>query len=312
MKTVLFLNTEVPHCGVHQYGRTLFSILEKSINYRFVYREAGDFLDFRESVNAENPAATIFNWYPDIGGWQKDGPFDFSGKQLYIYHDWQVPRESEWDAILFSDPTFVNHDNWHRIPRPIPLLTRGATVEDAPSPSAGPVIGVHGFYGAYGEHVVKLVMENFAKARVRMHLPYAHYGDTKGETARMVAAKCLAMANEQPGIVLEISHHWMTMDQLLVWLSNNDINCYIRDTETPWRGVSSALDAALGSYRPIAVNRCPGFRHVHHCKPSICIEDRTLSQILATGTDPLLPLFFQNRHPLLVETVEEILDRILG
>lgn len=305
MKNILFCNTTQPACGVYQYGRNLCAALRGSSHFNYVYAELNSGEMLGEAVASHDPVAVIYNWHPDQGGWMKHAPFAFKGvKQLLIYHDWDHDV-SRFDAVLFSDPTMPDHDNWHSIPRPLPAFDANiGTV----AVNEKVTIGVHGFFGATGDLVVARVMKEFDEALIRLHLPFAHYGDRDGATAKRIAETCRAMVVSKPGITLEIDHEWMSDGQLLDWLARNDLNCYLRDVSGKWLGVSSALDAALAVRKPIAVNKCEGFRHVFGCDPSICVEDRSLKEILATGTAPLLNLYASNRRERLVAEVDEIIN----
>lgn len=301
MKTILFCNSQERQCGVYQYGRNLFDSLATSKKFNFVYLENGE-------CAQHMPAAVIYNWHPDMGGWMAQAPFaDLKAKQILVYHDWQ-PDTSKFDAVIFSDPTMEDHDNWHSIPRPLPQWIPG-------SPLIGrnandPIIGVHGFYGATANLVVEQVAKEFESAVIRLHLPFAHYGDQDGAKAREMVHLCMKLLDEHPKICLTYSHQWLDTNALLGWLSYNDMNCYLRDTKAEWKGVSSALDAALAVRRPLAINKCQGFRHVFACEPSICVEDRSLKEILATGIEPLKPLYEQNSREKLLARMEQILEAI--
>ena len=103
--------------------------------------------------------------------------------------------------------------------------------------------------------------------------------------ARASAEHCISSMPK--GFSWEVSHEFMEWDDLVGWLAKNDVNCYFRDVGMHWRGVSSACDAAMCARRPIAVNACNAFRHLHDCSPSIQIEHRTLKEIVETGLSPL-------------------------
>ena len=90
---------------------------------------------------------------------------------------------------------------------------------------------------------------------------------------------------------MEVCHDFLSTYNLLRWLRQNDLNVYMRDLPPTWRGVSSVLDPALAARRPIAVNLCTAFRHVHNLNPSICAEHNSLPTILENGIRPLEPIY---------------------
>lgn len=306
MKTILFCNSSEPACGVYQYGCQLYDALDTSDKFEFSYYQPGGLEEMAADLVEYDAAAVIYNWHPDMGGWMKGAPFPgMPAKQILVYHDWE-PDVSKFDAVLFSDPTMSDHDNWHSIPRPLPVYDSGKLI----GRGGEPIIGVHGFFGASADLVLKRVMEEFDRAILRMHIPFAFFGDRDGKASKEMAARCMAMLEDKPEICATYSHRWLDARDLLGWLSYNDLNCYLRDTTGVWRGVSSALDAALAVRRPLAVNKCQGFRHVFGCQPSVCVEERSLKEILATGIEPLKPLYEANSREKLVARVESILEGI--
>jgi hypothetical protein len=100
--------------------------------------------------------------------------------------------------------------------------------------------------------------------------------------------------------------------QLLEWLRENDLNCYLRDPAWNWRGVASAPDCALAVRRPLAVNKCNAFRHLHGLTPSICVEDQSLSQIIGNGLSPLVPLYKQFAPEIVQRQVEDVLASVVN
>jgi len=304
MKTILFCNTTAPQCGVYQYGMHLATGLTASSKFNVVYFEPKDEGQMCEILRQHNACAVFYNWHPDQGGWMRGAPFKgLNAKQFLIYHDWDAQAE-KWDAVLISDPTMSDHDKWYSIPRPLPVWT---PTPAAPINHECPTLGVHGFGGASADWLVTRAMDEYDNAVVRLHLPWAHYGDNAGVEARKMADLCRQHVRKKPSIELQISHHWMSVPRLLAWLSLNDMNVYLRDPAPEWPGVSSALDSALAVRRPLAVNKCKGFRHVHGCTPSICLEHRSLKAILATNTEPLTGLYAVHSRESLVRRVEQIL-----
>lgn len=276
----LFINPTVKECGVFQFGLNLFGILAHSSRFDWSYQEPPN----RESLDALRADVLLYNYQAGIGGWMAGAPFEGLGKQCLIYHDLHVD-ESKWDAILFADPGLIPHGNWHRTGRPLPAFQPRPT----PNSKQLPTIGVHGFLGAWADKVVAKVLAEFEFANVRLLLPFAKYGDTDGAQATAMAARCQAMVSGS-GVRLEITHTFLPQAQLLEWLRENDLNCYLRDPGWNWRGVASAPDCALAVRRPVAVNKCNAFRHLHGLSPSICVEDQTLSQIIGNGLSPLVPI----------------------
>lgn len=283
MTTALFINSPSPACGVFQFGMNLHRILAPSSKVKWAYCEAKSPEQLQLAVKAVAPDVCVVNHQEGIGGFMNQAPFYWMGKSVFVFHDLGF-NEAAYEAVLFSDPTMTESGKWKKIGRPLPQFKYYSTPNN-------PVvtIGCYGLVGAWADRVVGRVVDEFEYAHVRLLMPFATYGDADGLTAKAMADRCRALVKGKY-VTLEISHDFLPQPELLEWLSQNDINCYFRDVAVGWRGVSSAPDCALAVRRPIAVNRCTAFRHLHGLSPSIEIEDSSLTQIISNGLNPLVPL----------------------
>lgn len=282
----LFVNgSPEPACGVNQFGKNLYAILQDSANVYWQYCEPSTLGELRTFTAMPEPDVVLYNWQFNQGGFLADAPFIWLGaKQYLVYHDCAI--SDRFDGIFFADPTMTPRGKWHCIGRPIPTFNRVLTV---PPKSEAPIIGCHGFLGAWADQVVHRVMQEFEYAVVRLNLPFSKYCDPDGAQAMTMAERCRNMVVNKPGITLQISHDFLPIEKLLDWLSANHLNCYIRPANMNWTGISSAPDFAIAVRKPLAVNKCNAFRHLHSCEPSICVEDRSLFEIIQTGASPLVP-----------------------
>lgn len=310
MKTLLIVNTRERACAIHQYGLNLYWVLNTSKNIKPLYVEPRDLLDLTQGVAWMKPDAILYNWHPTQGGFLKDAPFKVEPdvKNLCMFHEIGWGRMNDFEAALYSR---VDKENiigtWHRIPLLIPIPE--SFPELKPVNPDCPIIGVSGFGGAFSNRVVERVAKDFGKGRIRLHLPFANYGDKDGNLAKGLAENCRYTTKDTP-IELEITHDFFVQDHLLAWIARNDMNVFIRPTDTPWSGVSASMCAALAAKRPMAISRSQCFRHLWDVTPSICVEDRTLKQILESGTKPLEPIYEANSTEKFVARIEEILGYI--
>lgn len=291
MKALFVNGSSEPQCGVNQFGKNLYAILKDSQNIEWHYHEASTHCELTCAV-LDASDAIVYNWQSGQGGILSEAPFsNFNHPQYLIYHDNDI-NENAWDGIFFSDPTMTERGNWHVLGRPIPKIENLLCLPNLQTAShhwTRPVIGVHGFIGAWADQVVYRVMQEFEYATVAMSLPFARYGDADGSQARAMAERCRNMTVNNPGITLQIGHSFMEKDELIAWLARNDLNVYIRPPSMNWRGVSSAPDFAIAAKRPIAINKCSAFRHLHGLAPSICVEDNSLMEIIGNGLSPFVP-----------------------
>jgi len=296
-------------CGVVAYGKSLYDNLKDSTNIRWNYCEPPTPGALRAMSTMPTPDVTVFNYQSGQGGFLADAPFPFLKKQVLVFHDCQVD-EARWDAILFSDPTMNPRGKWHKIGRPIPQYKpKGLHPINPELPR--PIVGVHGFIGAWADQVVHRVMQEFETATVTLSLPFAKYSDSTGAAAMAMADRCRNMVAGS-GIRLFVSHDFKPQWELVEWLHSNDLNCYIRPPEMNWRGVSSAPDCALAARRPLAINKCSSFRHLHHLSPSICVEDFSLMEIIGNGLSPLVKLYSDWSPENIRQDVEKVLFGLNG
>lgn len=297
----MFVNTIEPVCGVRQFGINLFTILRhRDRRIEWWYAECHSYENLIASFNHCTPDVIVYNWAPLIGGYLSGAPFHLPVKQVLVYHDGDVA--GNWNAILFADPTMPSHDNWHPIGRPIPEWKQTPRYLAA----KGLAIGVHGFLGAWSDRVVTQVIKEFEYATVQLLLPFARYGDADGRKAMSIVSRCQELTSGT-GVNLSVRHDFLPQNELLEWLAQNSLNCYLRPPEMTWRGVSSAPDCALAVRRPIAISHCNAFRHLHGTTPSICVEDSSLKDIISHGLSPLVPLYDKWSAENVRKQVEDIL-----
>ncbi|MFA6006943.1 MAG: hypothetical protein WC764_04450, partial [Candidatus Paceibacterota bacterium] len=212
---------------------------------------------------------------------------------------------SLFDFYIAADPTLL-------LKNPLVFKT-GRLVPDYTSPPPPPVFTVGSFGFATPkkgfERIVEKVQEEFDEAIIRLNMPSADFGDTDGARARAIAERCRKSIYKK-GIRLEISHEFFNKEQLLGFLAGNSMNVFMYE-DTGGRGISSVLDNALAVKRPVAVTRCPMFRHVLSARPTICIDDSSLKTIYNNGFAPLqkIAAYWDKAH--LVWDYERILDSVL-
>lgn len=303
---VLFINSKEPKCGVHQYGVSLFQVLADYASTGSEHQIVHAYFDSESELRAFwsefRPDVVLYNWQAGIGGWMSDAPFAGLGRQVLVYHDLSA-RFQDFDAILFSDPTVIPSGNWHSIGRPL----RQFAARELPELDRT-TIGINGFVGAWASIAVSAILSEFNQCHIRLHLPFAAYGDSSGEMARASAIQCRSIL--PAGVTCEVNHDFMEWDDLMVWLSGNHVNCYLRDPSVHWRGVSSSLDAAMCAGRPIAINKCNAFRHMWDCIPSIMVEDRSIGDIIESGLTPLVGKYREYDRVRVAERVMDILKKL--
>ncbi len=312
LPAILLVSHPQQQCGVHQYGVTLANTLKTSQCYGFHYAECSNVADFLTAVQRVQPAAIIYNYYPSTLPWVTRELLDaVDAVHIGIIHEVTQQVADGADDRLFQyhiapDPTI-------RLNNPIVFKTGRIVLpydQRFPLPEI-PTIGSFGFglAGKGFERVITTVQEEFDEAIIRLHIPFAAFGDASGYQAMAIAQYCQTLVTK-PGIHLKLSHDFLSQQQLLDFLAQNTVNAFFY-AKQEGRGISSVIDHALAVQRPIAVSRSTMFRHILSATPSICIEDTSLRQIIEQGFAPLVPFYEQWQPANLVGEYEAMLAQLL-
>jgi hypothetical protein len=73
------------------------------------------------------------------------------------------------------------------------------------------------------------------------------------------------------------------------------------------RGLSSSIDYALASRRPIGISRCDMFRHLTDVSSSIFVDENTIQELIDKGTEVLNPIYNQNTNQKLIDCIDNFI-----
>lgn len=301
MANILFVNSSVPNCGVHQFGKRTYDIIKHSSKYAFPY--ITDLRQYQPTFDTYKPKAVIFNYHPSTIDWvNHDFLRTIPVPKLALYHE--VPITG-FDYYIHLDPTKFESSNNFVTGRPLFNYKN-----DFPLPEIT-TIGSFGFgFDNKGyTRIVDMVNNEYDTAIIRFHIPYAHFGDSDGRNARRLADSIRA-TNRKNSIRIDITHHFMDDNELLNWLAQNTVNCFFFDNMYG-RGISSSTDYALSVQRPIAITNNWMHRHIRNAQPTITIDNAPLKWIVANGNTPLEPYQQLWSNENLIKDYERILDEIL-
>lgn len=310
---VLFVNFAQARCGVFQYGANLAKVLGTSRRYKVEALEVQSLEDVDKAVAGETYAAIFFNYHPQTLTFLKpDLPKRYPMPCIAVMHEMTQAEADAMSSGIFQhyvmgDPTLLEtNPGVFKTGRILPRYTK-----TWPTPAI-PTIGSLGFsVGSKGYgNVVEAVQKEFDEAIIRLHIPANDIIDADGSQARAYAEKCQQLIRK-PGIRLEFSHNFMTSEEVLDFFAQNTLNAFLYDP-LEVAGISSTPDAALAVRRPIAISKSIMFRHLMHIRPSICIEDTSLRQIIANGSKPFEHLLGIWSPENVLNEYEGILDRVLS
>ena len=310
-KKLLFVTHNKTQCGVYEFGQSIADALQYLPGYQFIKTICSSLSDLQVAIAANNPDVIIYNYHPAVLPWlctkiskgiYRNNIAGIKAIQIGIIHEvtqqvadtatgymnkWllgpsQLRLNSLFNFYVAADPTLLLKNPFvFKTSRLIPVYNNSIQ---------SPQIITIGSFG-FGtpkkgfELLVKKVQDEFDEAIIRINMPSSDFSDSDGLHARKIADNCRAILIK-PGIKLEISHKFMEGNALLDFLAANSLNVFLYE-DMKGRGLSSAVDNALSVKKPIAVSNSPMFRHLFSAKPSVCIENNSLKQILANGFAPL-------------------------
>lgn len=314
MKTILLLSHREQACGIQQWGRRTANILSKATRYNFVYEEVEAEYEFRALVQKYNPSSIIYNYHVSTMPWLNPSILDeFRGrKQTVIIHEGFAHPENEhsFDYYIYIDPQMQIDKQWSnkvfKVGRTLPHWNGTYTKNDIIN------VGSFGFGFANKQYdmIVRKVNEEFDEAVINLLIPFAKFGDQYGDAARLSADRCRAEITK-PGIKLNVTHDFLPENEVLDFLSRNDINAFFY-ADMQGRGMSSATDYALAVKRPIILTKSYMFRHINNMVDTpINIEDTSIKEVLSKGTSPLEKFYSMWSDENYIKSFEDIFDEII-
>ena len=313
MYKILFINSNKERCGVYQYGLRTSEILQKCDKNKYIYLEPESFDSYNQSVILYNPDVIIYNNHSIIMPWLTKDAIDTIRfinnkiKHIGIYHEGDINsviNSFGYDYMFNQDPTFNDTDRIFSLYRP--LYNKEFTKKNN---TDIPVINSFGFsFNDKGfEKIVNIVCEQFDNAIINLHLSTAQFNRPIEENIKVI--EDCKRSVQKSGITLNITTDFMDNNDLLAFLSDGDLNIFLYE-KSIGRGISSVIDYALSVNNPIAISKSEMFRHIINASPSICVEDRSLSEIMRFGVEPLMGfknkwsnLNFINRYNYLIDKI---------
>jgi hypothetical protein len=286
---ILIINHLEKYCGVYQYGKRVSDILIQSKTHNFIYLELESHQQLNGEIEKYSPDFIIYNWTGGTMPWVTPETVQTLREsgilQFLLVHN-------TWNYSLFFDGYFHQHPYWKNvdnknfaIPRPLPFFNTKREIKKSNSIK----IGSFGFglINKYFNEVCRIVNEQFADdlVEIRLHLTS---GTFAGPNQNISYIKELCHSNiTQPNISLNITTDFISDEELLDFLFENDLNVFFYQDYSDYNGISSVIDYALAVEKPIAINKSSMYSHIIDVHPSICVEDRSLSSIIKDGFSPL-------------------------
>lgn len=276
MKNILFINTKKAQCSIYEAGKMFFKSIVSS-EFSFTYIEI-DKLDKEKLYNGivqsgddiRNFDYYIFNYHPitmrNVEGIDSSKLKNFKGKTISLIlemnKDEPFPKEymlneNDFDEYIVLDPTFNTFNfNVHSFPRPLPPLKEIIKINQIPEI---PIIGSFGLPGN-DKNFIKILdqaSKEFNKCIIRINIPSATY--MHNELKKSIVNELLS--NFYPNVHLQITHEYMSDDDLIEWCRGNHLNVFLYSRNSP--GLSSVTDHVIAAGSPLLVSNSSTFRHLH-------------------------------------------------
>ncbi len=279
MTKILVINCKGEKCGVYQYGYRFYQAIKDLTEYSVVYNECSSDDEILQSVLIEKPELVVYNYYFGRTPYITKEVLRKMVDPLHIClaHELSDDEIHNIDGSFFHFYLFGHPFLKHKSPRLFKIGRFIPSYNNIKNKPSLPTIGSFGFgskikgYGA----LVDLVQKEFDEAVINLHIPANEFFDPQGSGAKMLARQLREKITKKD-IRLNVTHEFLSEDQLLDFLAENTINVFMYDpTElSPGHGLSSAVDFAIAVRRPIAVTKCGLFRHLFHLNPSIVLRYR--------------------------------------
>jgi len=262
-KRGLFINSERAVCSIYESGLMVYNAI-KPLNDEYVLH----YIENIKDLTFFGYDFVIINWHPLVLNISKSFTDLLHGIKIamvvevgQINTDY-IPVTPNWfDAYMIIDPTKIETDRFFIFPRPLeiaenikPLLSKDKLV-----------LGGFGFFAwrfreeKRFEELVINANNMDTECIVRVNLPVATFMCTSINQLHMYGKELLELAKSNVEVI--VTYKFMEKQELISWCSENTVNVfpYYRSRA----GLSAVTDQAISSGRPLIVNECNTFRHLH-------------------------------------------------
>jgi nucleoside-diphosphate-sugar epimerase len=320
------------YCGIGIRGKLTADILTngQSKKYNFITAYIDNNYDLEQFILKHKPVIIIYNYHSFTTQFYNDESLRNKYKNIIhimIHYDITQDKVNNYNPDHFCGFKHIITDNdkiikkkngktFFKVTRSNPKSIETINMEknihkNEVRNDTIPIIGFQGFGVPHkGIHKIAYkIQEEFDEAIFRLHIPFSYYGDPNGDKARQRVAEVKDIITK-PGIKIEVSHDFLSDEEIVTWLHNNTINCYFYDYLEN-SGIASSPDYAIAARRPIAVNNSRMLVNLHNLTPSIEIEHNSLKQIIKNGVTPLIPIYEKYKQENVVSDYEKICDILL-
>ena len=256
----LFINNKKAKDSIYESGYMVYQCLSFSKQYTLDYQE----IDVTNRKVKKGYDFYFFNYHPFTMKWlqtrhlKKELGFVITMILEVAPNDpFVMCPEKHFNFYCALDPTIKSQqNNVYAFPRPLEKIDFELPVVV----NEIPVIGSFGFAtkGKGFQHVVEAVNKEFDKAIVKINIPFGDFVPESEQYASYLGSLCTEKA--KPGIEVQVTHDFMSKEELIKWCNSNTLNCFLYDRNMP--GLSATTDQAIVTGKPMAVSANDTFRHI--------------------------------------------------
>ena len=126
----------------------------------------------------------------------------------------------------------------------------------------------------------------------------------------MLKTICMSKITK-PKISLNVTTDYISDEELVTFLSKNDINVFLYDLQ-PERGQASILDYAISAGRPIGLSNSFMFHHLGEFYDKMNLSKNSIEKIISYGNADILKLQERWSNKNFVKDIENIVEKCLS
>lgn len=317
---VLFLNHKIINCGVYQYGKRVYDIIQNSSEIKYIYYEIDNIDEYNNVLHMHrNISHIIYNYHKSTMQWLTTDNINTKYVNVGIIHE--SPYHL-FDVVCDVDPDLPDDvkNKMYSLPRPIfedienIIMDYKYTNNDIKSfieykePNSL-TIGSFGFgFKTKGfDKIVEIINSQFKHAVIKFIIPVSHYDHQQYNTINECINDCNAL-NKNPNIKIMFYNLFVTNEELLLFLHSNDINIFLYDT-LPERSISSCIDYALSVKKPLVISNSQMFKHIYN--DDICVYKNDITTCAKKSIDYCKIFLEKYSHKNLINKLNLIIKNTL-
>ena len=310
MAKILFVNSDKEADGLTDYGRRFNQVIQQSLKHKIKYIELSHIGNIDIAATYFKPDIVIHNYhkmtFPHLSSLTNNWIGKY--KQVLIYHEFGNDCFS--DAIIHVDSTKQDDASkqFFSVPRPLYDTSFKFTKNDIPH---------FGSYGFGGHHknfdlAVQLIVDQFEEAVINFNIPRCHF-DYDINIRKGIIDNCKQIVkNSGKNIMINISEDFLNYNDLIKFLNKNDCIIFMHSDRDNMSDLtlSASTDYALMAKKPIVLSKSNMFRHFDNVNPSVYAADRSISDIINSGIEPLQSMYEEHGTKSFLEKFEWIMNNL--